>query len=110
MKNHKQDQPTTPATPAATTPKPKANHRMTESELASLYPGIVPGSLVWDEAANKQTVERTLACGHTHRLATSDCWQVTACPSCRRSVLAARRKAKRAARKAARLATTGAAQ
>lgn len=98
------------ATPAPTPdPKPPKSKRLTEGDLRTKYPGVVPGSLRWETEgthANKQTVERKLECGHTVRLATSDLFQVKACESCAKEAARERRKAKRhekaAARKAAR--------
>jgi hypothetical protein len=100
----------TPATetPATETPAPKPSGRQTERklvgrqterELVARYPHIVLGSLRWDELKAKQVVHANLACGHEHEVATSDLFQVTACPACREGQRKAARKARKAARR-----------
>ena len=83
------------------TPKvAKTPKRVTEAELLARYPHVVAGSLRFDEARNKQVVRAKLTCGHEHELATSDLFQVKACPLCVKAVRKDQRKARKAARKA----------
>lgn len=114
MSKTKQQQPaataqTDSATPATTTETKPKTSRLTEQELVAKYPHVRVGSLVFSAAENKQTCEADLPCGHTRRLATSDLWQVRACPTCHKKAQADRRKAKRAERKAAKAAQAQAA-
>jgi len=73
------------AAPVAKTRKPK---RLTEEQLVEKYPHAIAGTLIFETEghhAGKQTIEAMLACGHIARVATSDLFQVKACPDCKKA-------------------------
>lgn len=101
---------------AASTEQPtkeRKSHRLTAEAIKERYPHADVSTLRWDTEgthANKQTVEADLPCGHRHRIATSDLFQVRSCPSCRRNDQREKRKAKRHEKAAARKAAKAAAE
>ena len=95
-----QTEQTTTATP---TPEAKTKStRLSEADVRTKHPHVVAGTLRYEtegKHAGKQTAEASLpCCGAVVRLATSDLWQVRACPACAKEAGRERRKAKRHAK------------
>ena len=76
--------------------QPRTLKGLNEQELLARYPHVIPGTLTavcTDEILGtwKQRVKAKLACGHEHKLFTSDLWQVRSCPECKKADKAARK-------------------
>jgi len=85
--------------------KPK-NSRMTFEEICADYPNhnIVPGSLTFLEAENKQAVRivcSTEGCEGTRTIRTSDLHQTNVCEACQRKARRERARERRKAKKEA---------
>lgn len=76
---------------------PKKTGRLDEQAIRAKYPHAIEGTLAYDPTTQKQTIEAKLACGHTHRLATSDLFQVRVCSkACRKAMRIAEREERKA--------------
>lgn len=85
-------------------PKRKASNRMTEEELLEDYPHVIPGTLTFLEAENKQAVKIRCSvegCEHERTVRTSDLWQVNTCEACTRKQRRERSRERRKAKKEA---------
>jgi hypothetical protein len=76
---------------------PPKKAKLTEEQLCEKYPHAVPGTLKFDEAANKQTMEIECVvegCTNRRTVYTSDLWQVKKCLDHKKEERTAARKVK----------------
>ena len=84
--------------------KDAKSNRMTEEELIQDYPHMIPGTLTYLIAENKQSVKilcETEGCEATREVRTSDLWQVKKCEACARKLRRERARERRKEKKEA---------